>query len=299
MDTNTFNLIKKIEFFNDKEISSILEMTKDKYKIITKSDNYTLGLYPLGSYDDIKIEEKIEEFLQISKVKVLRLYRAGILPDIDKCYKIFEYRKEISLEDYLKNNSKEDNYKLGLEFGEILKNFHNIKITDVKSNWYKSFDTKLNYVLYQLGLSEKKGDKDYIIQDFINNNRHLTRNTAVNLIHSNLNLKNIRIAKNGIDLRGLKKINTGDGTIDFLVLNEASLYSKEFSNAVMKSYFSGNIPTRKFFKLLSLYQAYYLLCNMVDIRNNRENELKREKIDKIFEMYDDFSDIIPNWYQTN
>lgn len=293
MDDNTLRLIRKIKFFDNKEINNIEKISSNKLKIEIGSKNYTLGLYPLDFYKDLDIEQKLEKYLDEAGVDVLKVYDLGILPDINKSYKVFDYRKEMSLKEFLELADKNEAYKKGHELGKILNKFHNIYIDDKQIDWYKEFNTKVNYVMYMHGLIDKKGDKDYMLIDFINSNKHIAKNTAINLIHSNLDLKNIRISEEGIDLRGLKELKKGDGVIDFVLANEIAIDNPSFSYGMIMGYNNGNMPSRKFFKLLSLYQSYYLLESIVNNKYNKNARISTENIDKIYEMYDGFTRIIP------
>lgn len=126
MDDNTLRLIRKIKFFDNKDINNIEKISSNKLKIEIGSKNYTLGLYPLDFYKDLDIEQKLEKYLDEAGVDVLKVYDLGILPDIDKSYKVFDYRKEMSLKEFLELADKNEAYKKGHELGKILTKFHNI-----------------------------------------------------------------------------------------------------------------------------------------------------------------------------
>ncbi len=52
------------------------------------------------------------------------------MPDIEKSFKVYEYRDEISLKDFLDKASAEEEEKIGKEFGLALKKLHGIKPTE-------------------------------------------------------------------------------------------------------------------------------------------------------------------------
>ena len=64
---------------------------------------------------------------------------------------------------------------------------------------------------------------------------------------------------------------------------------------MIKSYHGNDVISRKFYRLLSFYQAYFILQSLVDIRDNKKSYLSEFEIEKILNMYDNFSEIIPSW----
>ena len=83
----------------------------------------------------------------------LKIYEKGLMPDIEKSFKVYEYRNEISLKDFLDKASLDEEEKIGKEFGIALRKLHGIKPTD-KIDWHKAFLLKSNQIFYRHGLSE-------------------------------------------------------------------------------------------------------------------------------------------------
>ena len=284
--TNIFNDLDKIDDFE--------RIGSSKYKVYKDGEPYVFSLYDLDQFDDIENESFINEVLEHAGLNPLKIYEKGLMPDIEKSFKVYEYRNEIALKDFLEKVNAEDEEKIGREFGTALKKLHGIKPTD-KIDWQKAFLLKTNKIFYKHGLSEI-GDDDYILIDFINANKHLTENTAVNLLYKDISDKNIRIYKEKyLDLRGIKKLEYGDGIIDFVEINRIAINHPIFAKASLKSYHDGANPARKFYRLLSLYQATTILDSIINIRNKTESYLSGEEIKSLLEMYSDFNEITPRW----
>lgn len=295
--TNNYDFLKHTQFFSEvEEIISVNKISENKLKITSRlGKDYVFAYYDIKDHEAIESEQFIQGRLKDIGLTPLRIYEEGIMPDIDKSYKIFEYRQEISLGEFLRENSDGDCHKVGIAFGKVLKDFHQVKPT-VNIDWEKKFLTKSNYLFYIHGLSEDIGDNDYVLIDYIEANIHLTKNTPINLMHGKINDKNIRIYDNNkLDLRGIKDIAYGDGVFDFVDINKLALYSEEFSRGVLEGYFDGNKPSRKFFRLLSLYEAYTILFNKVDTSCNKDHSLNEKEIKHILEMYDNFNTLFPKW----
>lgn len=281
-------------FDNLNEIEKIERIGSSKYRVDREEKSYVFALYELDQFNEIENESFVNEVLEHAGLNPLKIYEKGLMPDIEKSFKVYDYRDEIALKDFLDKASDEDEEKIGKEFGLALKKLHGIKPTD-NVDWQKSFLLKSNQIFYRHGLSEI-GDDDYILVDFINTNRHLTENTAVNLLYKDISDKNIRIFnENYLDLRGIKKLEYGDGIIDFVEINRIAITHPIFARAVLHSYHGGNKPARKFYRLLSLYQATTILDSIIDQRNKTPAYLSKEEIDSLLNMYDNFNEVRPIW----
>lgn len=283
------NIFKELD-----ETCSIERIGSSKYKVKKNDKFFVFSLYELDQFDDIENEAFVNEILEDAGLNPLKIYEKGLMPDIEKSFKVYEYRDEIALRDFLDKVGIKEQEKIGKEFGLALKKLHGIKASD-KVDWQKTFLLKSNQIFYKHGLSEI-GDDDYILIDFINANKHLTENTAINLLYKNISDKNIRIYnENSLDLRGIKKLEYGDGIVDFVEINRMAITNPVFSKAALSSYHGDIKPTRKFFRLLSLYQETAILESLINIRNKTNSYLSNDEIHYLLEMYDNFNNIIPNW----
>ena len=284
--TNIFNGLE--------EILEIEKIGSSKYKVNKDGKAYVFSLYNLDQLDDIENELIVNEVLENGGLNPLTIYEKGLMPDIEKSYKVYEYRDEISLSQYLDKASDEEQISIGKEFGKALKKLHNIKGSE-RVNWQQKFLVKSNQLFYRHGLSEV-GDDDYILIDYINANKHLTENTAINLLYKNISDKNIRIYEGKfLDLRAIKELEYGDGIIDFVEINRMAIKFPLFAKGVLSSYHDGEGPSRKFYRLLSLYQATSILESLIDMREKLSSNLNKEEVDSILKMYDNFNRITPNW----
>lgn len=291
------DILKHTRCFREvNQFDDIEKISSNKYKVRLGENIFVFSLLDLDEYEKLENEAYINDQLENAGLNPLKIYDMGLLPDIEKSYKLYEYREEISLREFLDTSNKEDQIILALKFAKALKNLHSIRPPE-NIDWQNIFLVKTNNIFYKHGLSQID-EKDYILTDYIKVNRHLTENTSINLLYTNLNDKNIRVYdKNKLDLRSIKKMEYGDGISDFVEINKIAIQNPIFSKAVLEGYFSGKKPSRKFFKLLSLYQASAILESMIDLRNNKESYLNADEIYHIMQMYDDFNEIQPSWYR--
>lgn len=299
MKKSSYDPVMYTDFFKRPgfEIEKIEDISDNKKKITSKDGSYVFGLYSMSEYNNIKKENYINQKMKAIGIEPLTIYEFGVMPDIDKSYKIFEYRKEQSLRDFLDTNTPEDNYELGKKLGSILKKLHQLPVSSSIS-WHEEFDTKINYLFYVHYVNDCLKDSDYILVDFINANKHLTKNTPINNIYSNISDKNIRVYDDAqIDLRAIKENEVGDGIYDFVEINRIAIDNPEFARASLDGYFGKENPPLKFFRLLALYEAFTVFESLVNIRQGKDSKLSAKEIEKIMEMYDDFNQYKPKWLE--
>lgn len=299
MDQDKINIIAKTDFFKDaiNDIENLEQISDNKIKVDLDKLSYVLGFYPINDYDNLVRENSINNYLANIGLNSLDLYEIGIMPDINKSYKVFEYRKESSLKDFLNSTTKEESYKIGFKFGDILKNLHLKKVRDYNhGDWYKNIQTKLNLLLYRQGLNKNNDLNDYILIDYLNDNLYICQNTSSNILYQNLSDKNIRVYDyKELDIRGLKEIKIGDGVSDFVSINKIAIDHPDFARGVLNSYHEGELVSRKFYRLLSFYQAFVILKSLIDIREKKKSYLNEDQIKQILDFYSDFSEIVPSW----
>ncbi|WP_308749287.1 kanamycin kinase [uncultured Anaerococcus sp.] len=295
MTSDIRNILGHTNIFNNLgDFDRIEKIGSSKYRVDKDGISYVFALYDLDQFDNIENESFVNEVLEHAGLDPLKIYEKGLMPDIEKSFKVYEYRNEISLKDFLDKASLDEEEKIGKEFGIALRKLHGIKPTD-KIDWHKAFLLKSNQIFYRHGLSEI-GDDDYMLVDFINSNRHLTENTAINLLYKDISDKNIRIFKEKyLDLRGIKKLEYGDGIVDFVEINRIAITHPNFAKAALYSYHEGNKPARKFYRLLSLYQATTILDSIIDQRNKSPSYLSKDELESLLDMYDNFNELIPKW----
>lgn len=295
MKTDLASILNHTNFFKSNRLVDCIEkISKNKYKISSNNEDMVLCLLDLKEFEKIENEAHINEILEKSGLKPLKIYDMGLLPDIEKSYKIYQFREEISLKDFLSEASNEEVVKVAQDLARAIKKFHSIS-TESPTNWKEKFLIRLNQTFYRHGIGEVE-DNDYILTDFIESNKHLTENTPACLLYKDISDKNIRVYDGDkVDLRAIKSLDYGDGTIDFVELNRIAIDNPEFSFEVIRSYFGKSRPSRKFLRLLALYQASLILESLVDLRESKEAYLTNYEIKKLFEMYDNFNSIYPSW----
>lgn len=275
--------IKELQFFKDKNIYDC-ELQDDKYIVNTDSGKYIVEIY----------EGDLESFLKYNQQNNYLLYELN-----DKFAKIedsgFENGYTFVIKKFIQNLtdqiSIEKQIQLGSEIGKILRKLHeNSQIND-DTTWSKIFNYKINNLIYNYSMTNFRGDKDYIVFDYIENNRYLIESRKLNNIYLFDNLESIYAGENNLNFVSKNVSYMADSFFEFRKINEADEKNRIFYYSLLKSYFNGKIP-RLFYRIL----AIYTILDILEPKLNGENDVDLTgEFDRILSIYNDFDCIIPVW----
>lgn len=275
--------IKELQFFKDKNIYDC-ELQDDKYIVNTDSGKYIVEIY----------EGDLESFLKYNQQNNYLLYELN-----DKFAKIedsgFENGYTFVIKKFIQNLtdqiSIEKQIQLGSEIGKILRKLHeNSQIND-DTTWSKIFNYKINNLIYNYSMTNFRGDKDYIVFDYIENNRYLIESRKLSNIYLFDNLESIYADENNLNFVSKNVSYMADSFFEFRKINEADEKNRIFYYSLLKSYFNGKIP-RLFYRIL----AIYTILDILEPKLNGENDVDLTgEFDRILSIYNDFDCIIPVW----
>lgn len=275
--------IKDLQFFKDKNIYDC-DLQDDKYIVNTDSGKYIVEIY----------EGDLESFLKYNQQNNYLLYELN-----DKFAKIedsgFENGYTFVIKKFIQNLtdqiSVEKQIQLGSEIGKILRKLHeNSQIND-DTTWSKIFNYKINNLIYNYSMTNFRGDKDYIVFDYIENNRYLIESRKLSNIYLFDNLECIYADENNLNFVSKNVSYMADSFFEFRKINEADEKNRIFYYSLLKSYFNGKIP-RLFHRIL----AIYTILDILEPKLNGENDVDLTgEFDRILSIYNDFDCIIPVW----
>ena len=275
--------IKDLQFFKDKNIYDC-DLQDDKYIVNTDSGKYIVEIY----------EGDLESFLKYNQQNNYLLYELN-----DKFAKIedsgFENGYTFVIKKFIQNLtdqiSVEKQIQLGSEIGKILRKLHeNSQIND-DTTWSKIFNYKINNLIYNYSMTNFRGDKDYIVFDYIENNRYLIESRKLSNIYLFDNLECIYADENNLNFVSKNVSYMADSFFEFRKINEADEKNRIFYYSLLKSYFNGKIP-RLFYRIL----AIYTILDILELKLNGENDVDLTgEFDRILSIYNDFDCIIPVW----
>lgn len=275
--------IKDLQFFKDKDIHDC-DLRDDKYLVNTNSGKYIVEIY----------EGDLEAFLNLNKRNNNLLYELN-----DKFTKIedsgFENGHTFVIKKYIQNLTEQINpikqIELGNEVGKVLRKLHDNSQIDDDTTWSKIFNYKINNLIYNYSMTNFRGEKDYIVFDYIESNRYLIDSRKLSNIYLFDNIGSIYADDNNLNFVSKNISYMADSFYEFRKINEVNENSRIFYYSLLKSYFNGKIP-RLFYRILAIY-------SILDILEPKLNESKEvdltQEFDRILKIYNDFDCIIPVW----
>lgn len=290
-DYTTWDIINKIEKGWSQD---------EKYYIKNKSgEEFILRLSDVSSLESKKKE--YDNLCKISKTKINMSMPIsfGACSNNTQVYSLHKWVSGNDAEIILPNLCIEEQYKLGVESGKILKLIHSIPAPENQENWSVRFNNKIDRNIRNYnncGIVIPHADK---IIKYINDNRYLLENREQTIQHGDFHVGNLIITKNQkIGVIDFNRYDFGDPWEEFNRIVFSLKFSIPFTEGQINGYFNNNVPD-KFFKLMALYIAANSLSSVpwAIPFGQLEIDTMLWNINKMLEYYDYFNTYKPTWYQ--
>jgi len=272
----------------------------EKYEIRTKQGEHLL----LRVSDVRNLEEKKKEFQMIQKfnsldVRMSQAVSFGTCKEGKCVYMLLSWVEGDDLEDVLPFLSKEAQYELGWKAGKILKKIHSIPLEqeDIPK------ETKIPKKKRQLASyleSDVRIPGDEAAVRFLEAHMDEIWSVPPVYLHGDFHPGNLVIGKDGqIGVIDFNRWEVGDPYEEFYKLQS---FGKELSIPYcigeIEAYFDHEIP-KSFFSILAVYVAHASLYSIKWAEKFGEEDVAGmvKRCRAAFEDYDDFTRMIPKWYQ--
>lgn len=285
-------VLKNIEFVKEKNLE-IIKIDQKTFLLKNSSEKYILNLFPYGKYG--KIKKIFECLMDLSKeFKDLIVY--DYIGEInDKfCYRIIK-----DIDDKKEIFDSEKSYIIGFEIGRFINRFHKYFQSADCGRWYKHYNYRINRLLHEYGLGKYRGEYDYILFDFLEDNKYCLKDRTCTTIMGINTVSDIVISENGkFQILEDYKILRSDPFFEFRNMNINYKNNEALLTGIINGYFNNEVP-RIFFKLLAVYTIIENLYGIFSLSDELGFEYINNKIVQISDAYDGFSSIYPVWYLKN
>lgn len=219
--------------------------------------------------------------------------------DNDKSvYTLLSWVDGAEVEAILPNLSKEKQYKLGIESGEILKKIHSAPSKDITDNWEKRYYSVINPRLEAFHSEGIPFEGDTIILNYLESNRELLINRPQCHHHGDYHAGNMIQSDTGglsvIDWHTIDFDNYGDPWYEF---NRIGIEFPAFASGQIDGYFNHEVP-ENFWKLLAYYLSASAITSIVWAKYfapERVKSILKLNTD-ILCWFDDMKKTVPTWY---
>lgn len=253
--------------------------------------------------DLVYLEEKKHEFSALKKLEKLQIPTSrplefGICQDKKQVWMLLSWVEGNDLEAEISQLTIEKQYQLGIEAGKILKQIHQIPITQPEESWEKRFNTKIDHKIksYQECGLELLGDEQLL--SYLQQNRHLLKNRPQVFHHGDYHIGNMLLTpEKNVAIIDLNRMDSGDPWEEFnriIFCSEASPY---FASGRINGYFNHQV-SEAFFRLLALYIASNALAAIAWAKKFGDDEVEfmMKQGRRVLEDYQGMKHVIPKWY---
>ena len=202
-------------------------------------------------------------------------------------------------EEIVPTYSKEEQYRLGCESGEILKKIHSIPAPETQEDWEIRFNRKMDRKIegYLKCPVKAEGGEKFI--EYINAHRHLIKNRPQTFQHGDYHIGNMMIDNTGkLYIIDFNRFDFGDPWEEFNRIVWCAQKAPFFASGMLDGYFSGNVPD-VFFDTLALYISSNALSSVYWAVPFGEKEISvmLNQVKDILLWYDNMNSTRPSWYK--
>ncbi|MBZ9687455.1 phosphotransferase [Clostridium estertheticum] len=299
------NIFEDVSGYSQWSIVSEIEKGWSNDKKYYIQDKY--GQEFLLRVSDIsELEKKSREYENLGKISELNInmsmpLKFGVCGNNSKVFSLLSWVHGDDAEKVLPTLTKEEQYGLGVESGEILAKIHSIPAPEGFPNWSETFNRKIDRNINNYNNCYIKIPNGEKIIKYILDNRDLLNSRKQSIQHGDYHVGNLLVNKNNkIGVIDFNRYGFGDPWEEFNRISFSHSVSIPFTIGQIEGYFSGNVPN-DFFKLLALYMGSNALSSIswAIPFGEKEVNVMLTNSNNMMEYYKDFKTFIPTWFKSS
>lgn len=268
-----------------------------KYHILTEDDRHLLlRISKPESYDTKKHEYEVINKIASLNFEMSRPYDFGKCKD--GVYMLMEWIEGEEMETALPSLSFMEQYKLGIEAGQILKKIHDLEIEFESFDWYEKFTTKMDKKIQMYNNCPLKYEHGNLFIAYMSKTRDLLKNRPLTLHHGDYHVGNLIYSKSKhVGVIDFNRFDYGDPWEEFNRIVWDTNVSSSFATGRLNGYFNNQVP-QEFFELLALYISSNTLSSLPWAMAFGESEIdvmKRQAANNLAD-YNNLENVVPKWY---
>jgi aminoglycoside phosphotransferase (APT) family kinase protein len=261
--------------------------------------------FSLRVSDISEFEKKSREYENLRKISELNINMSmplnfGVCGNSTKVFSLLSWVHGYDAEKVLPTLTKEEQYGLGVDSGEILAKIHSIPAPVGLPNWSETFNRKIERNIKNYNDCYIKIPNGEKIIKYILDNRYLLNSRKQSIQHGDYHVGNLLVNNNKIGVIDFNRYGFGDPWEEFNRISFSHSVSVPFSIGQIEGYFEGNVPN-DFFKLLALYMGANALGSIAWAIPFREKEVNvmLTNSNNMMEYFKNFETFIPTWFKSS
>lgn len=266
-----------------------------KYCVVKNGEKYLLRITSRKKYKKAKKIHKIMQRLIVENISVCKPIRVGLCKE--GVYILQSWVDGTDAYEIIHNYDEKQQYKFGLQAGEILQKIHTIPAPKNHQDWECRFNNKLNNKIKLYSECPIKIEGAEHIIDYINSSRDLLKNRPQCFQHGDYHTGNMMIENDKIVVIDFDRYDFGDPWEEFNSIVWVAQSSPSFATGIIDGYFGDDVP-ELFWKLLKLYIGCNTLSSAVWAIpfGDSEVEIMLNQAKDVLGWYDNYNLTVPNWY---
>lgn len=261
-------------------------------------ERFLLRVANISEFDRKKQEFEMLESISSLNINIPRATSFFSSTKLKQVYSIFTYVAGDDLSDKIASFSPLEQYRLGVEAGQILKIIHNMDNTAISNEWETKFLKKMTRKISDFKSCGVDFPNSHNIISFLEKNKHLLKNKKQCLHHGDYHIGNMVIDKDmNLGVVDFNRFDYGEPFEEFNRIVWCADESIYFASGRIDGYFDNEIA-EDFFPLLALYIASNTLSSVVWGKNYGEKQLDvmLNQASDVLKWFDNFENTIPTWY---
>ncbi|MCL2406009.1 MAG: phosphotransferase [Defluviitaleaceae bacterium] len=280
------------------KIEPILKGMSDDRKYCVTTTNgtkYCLRIASAEKFANLNHQYKILK--QVSQIGVPMCQPIDFGKCKDGVYTLYSWIEGEDLVTALPKLTEIEQYKLGLNAGQILRLIHSISKPDNQNNWEIEYNYKVDKNIKQYRDFEIKFDGGDNFVRYIEQNRYLLNGRPQSFKHGDYSVRNMMLCNDGLIILDFENYGYSDPWEEFKRTVFSAEISPHFTTGQINGYFNNNVPP-EFFKLLAFYIAttYIPVLPWAVTINKQEVDYMLKVLSNITLWFDNMKNPIPTWY---
>ena len=288
---------------NIKEIQEVEFLDKgfsddSKYVVKTIEDKFLLRLTSIKNKARMLQMISLLKQAQVKDIPTHQVIDHGEFSET-QYYLLTTWIEGRDLEVVLPTLSKEKQYEIGLQAGEILRHIHDFEMNLFSEDrWENRFNKKIDKKIKAYAECDIKFENGDLFIEAVESRRYLLKDSPIVQHHGDFHVGNLLINDKGqIYIIDFDRHDTGDPYEEFNRIVWCAGVSSYFASGRVDGYFNNNIPSI-FWDLLILYISNNTLSSLpwAVPFGDKQIEVMKVQAKQILTWYDNFNTYIPSWY---
>ena len=270
----------------------------DKKYQVTGADgiSYLLRISPPERYEARRALFEVLQSVAALGIPMCRAVEMGLCEE--GVYVLHTWIPGGDLREGLHLYSRQQQYDLGHQAGQILKRIHAIPAPPGQEDWQQRFNRKIDRKIKDYLACGLRYPGDEALLAYLAENRHLLAGRPQCFQHGDYHEGNMMLSGGQLIIIDFDRFDYGDPYEEFNRIVWSAALSPAFATGQVRGYFQGE-PPHLFWQLLALYIASNTLGALpwAIPFGQKEIDVMKNQAQQVLRWYDGMKNPLPSWYQ--